>query len=167
MINDLDAEKARQIVSKVDFATSRQRVITASSLVSTLIVKENVRIWLLKDITYTEQNLNWSYSSFESKIRLCKKHESTKALLRLCMSFHLKMIGTSCTDDARVKVPSFQKVTFFQQYVIFHRDAIHLYFCLFEDVSDCRDYSQTRWKWFAAIRLLFLLRNSMKTNTTS
>ena len=73
MINDLDAEKARQIVSKVDFATSRQRVITASSLVSTLIVKENVRIWLLKDITYTEQNLNWSYSSFESKIRLCKK----------------------------------------------------------------------------------------------
>ena len=31
----------------------------------------------------------------------------------LCWSFHLKMTGTSCTDDARVKVPSFQNVTFF------------------------------------------------------
>ena len=29
------------------------------------------------------------------------------------MSFHLKMTATSGTDDARVKVPSFQKVTFF------------------------------------------------------
>ena len=49
----------------------------------------------------------------------------------------LKRTDTSCTDDARVKVPSIQKVTFFLQYEIFHRDAIHLYFCLFEDVSDC------------------------------
>ena len=57
----------------------------------------------------------------------------------LCRSFHLKMTGTSCRDDARVKVPSFQKVTFFLQYYIFQRDAVHLYFCLFEDVSDCRD----------------------------
>ena len=53
------------------------------------------------------------------------------------MSFHLKSTGTSCTDDARVKVPSIQKVTFFLQYEIFHTDAIHLYFSLFEDVSDC------------------------------
>ena len=29
------------------------------------------------------------------------------------MQFYLKMAGTSCTDDARVKVPSFQKVTVF------------------------------------------------------
>ena len=29
------------------------------------------------------------------------------------MSFHSKMTGTSRTDDARVKVPSFQKVAFF------------------------------------------------------
>ena len=28
------------------------------------------------------------------------------------MSFHLKMTGTSSKDDARVKVPSFQKVPF-------------------------------------------------------
>ena len=55
------------------------------------------------------------------------------------MPFHLKMTGTSFTDNARVKVPSVQKVTFFQQYEIFHRDAIHLYFCLYENVSDCRD----------------------------
>ena len=29
------------------------------------------------------------------------------------MSFHLNMTGNAFTDDARVKVPSFQKVTFF------------------------------------------------------
>ena len=28
-------------------------------------------------------------------------------------AFHLKLIGTSSTDDTRVKVPSFQEVTFF------------------------------------------------------
>ena len=55
------------------------------------------------------------------------------------MPFHLKMTGMSSKDDARVKVPSFQKVTIFLQYEIFHRDAIHLYFCLYENVSDCRD----------------------------
>ena len=32
----------------------------------------------------------------------------TKALSRRCRSFYLKRTGTSCTDDARVKVPSFQ-----------------------------------------------------------
>ena len=56
------------------------------------------------------------------------------------------MTGTSGTDDAGVKVPSFQNVTFFLQYEIFYRDAIHLYFCLFEDVSDCRDQKQTCFK---------------------
>ena len=29
------------------------------------------------------------------------------------MPCHLKMAGTSCTDDARVKVPSFQNFTVF------------------------------------------------------
>ena len=38
------------------------------------------------------------------------------------------MTGTSSTDDARVKVPSLQKVTLFSQYKIVLRDAIHLYF---------------------------------------
>ena len=38
------------------------------------------------------------------------------------------MTGIACTDDARVKVPSFQKVTFLLQYEIINRDAIHLVF---------------------------------------
>ena len=54
---------------------------------------------------------------------------STNALPKLCMPFHLKMTGPSSTDDARVKVPSFEKGHIcFLQYEIFHRDAIHLYF---------------------------------------
>ena len=32
------------------------------------------------------------------------------------MPFHLKMAGASSTADARVKVPLFQKVTFFLKY---------------------------------------------------
>ena len=66
-------------------------------------------------------------------------YKSINVLPKLCMPFHLKMTGTSSTDNARVKVPSFQKVTFFLQYEIFHRDAIHLYLCLYEHVFDCRD----------------------------
>ena len=31
------------------------------------------------------------------------------------MPFHFKMTGTSCKDDGRVKVPSFQKVTVFSR----------------------------------------------------
>ena len=44
------------------------------------------------------------------------------------MPFHLKMTGTSSADDVRVKVPSFQRVTFFLQYAIFHSDVNHLFF---------------------------------------
>ena len=66
-------------------------------------------------------------------------YKSTNALSKLCMSFHLKMIGTSTTGDARVKVPLFQKVKFFLQYDIFHRDVIHLYLCLYENISDCHN----------------------------
>ena len=41
------------------------------------------------------------------------------------------MTGTSCKDDARVKVPSFQKVAFFLQYEIFHREpSICILVCL-------------------------------------
>ena len=85
------------------------------------------------------------YTSFESKIGLYKMHASIDQP-KLCRSFHLKMSSTSCTDDARVKVPPFQNVSFFLQYGIFHRDAIHLYFCLFEDVSDCRNQKQKCFK---------------------
>ena len=45
---------------------------------------------------------------------------------------------TSCTDEIRVKVPSFQKVTLFLRYEIFNRDVINLRFCLFEDVIGYR-----------------------------
>ena len=73
-------------------------------------------------------------------------YDSTKALQRLYRSINSKMAGSSCTDDARVKVPLFQKVTFFLQYEILHRDAINLNFGLFEDISGCRDLSRTRFK---------------------
>ena len=73
-------------------------------------------------------------------------YKLTNALQKLCMPFYLKMTGMSCTDDASVKVPSFQKVTFFLQYEIFHRGAIRLNFCLHENVPDCRDYRRTRFK---------------------
>ena len=76
------------------------------------------------------------------------------------------MIGTACTDDARVKVPSFQKVTFLLQYERFHRDAIHLFFvCMImfltavikdEHASDDSLQSDSS----------FLLRNCMMTDTT-
>ena len=60
---------------------------------------------------------------------------------RNCMPFHLKMTGPGpfSTDDARVNLPSFQKVKFFLRYEIVHKDAIRFYFCLHEDVSDCCD----------------------------
>ena len=96
---------------------------------------------------YTEQNfllvtLHF-YVSFESKIRVYKiescLYKSTNALPKLRMPFHFIMTGTSSKDVARAKVPSFQKVTFFLHYEIFHRDAIHSDFCLYENVSDCRE----------------------------
>ena len=76
------------------------------------------------------------------------------------------MTGTSCTDDARVKVPPFQKVTFLLQYEKFHRDAIHLYFvcmkifltAVIKDEHASDDLLQSD---------SFLLRNSMMTNNTS
>ena len=37
----------------------------------------------------------------------------------------------TCTEEVRVKVPSFQKFTLFQQYQTFRRNIIHLHFaCL-------------------------------------
>ena len=77
------------------------------------------------------------------------------------------MTGTACTDDARVKVSSFQKVTIFATYEIFHRDAIHL-FCVcmkmfltavIKDGHASDDLLQSDSS--------FLLRKSMMTNTTS
>ena len=51
------------------------------------------------------------YASFENNVRLCKIYASINQprFWQDCISFHLKMTGTSCTDDVRVKVPTFQK----------------------------------------------------------
>ena len=103
--------------------------------------------------------------SFESKISCFYK--SPKALPKLCRSFHLKITGTACTDEARVKVPVFQKVTFLLQYEIFHRDAIHLFFvcmkmfltAVIKDKHASDDSLQSDSS--------FLLRNSMMSDTTS
>ena len=46
------------------------------------------------------------------------------------------MACTFCTDEVRVKVPSFKKITLFLQYEIFDRDVIRLHICLFKDVTD-------------------------------
>ena len=66
-------------------------------------------------------------------------HKQTKALPKFCKLFHLKMTCTSCTLEVSVMVPSFQKVTYFLQDKILHRDVICLHFCLFEDVTDSPD----------------------------
>ena len=94
-------------------------------------------------------------------------YKSHKALPKLCRSFHLKMTGTACTDDARVRYPHLKKLHFLLQYEIFHRDAIHLFFVCMkmfltvvikdEHASDDSLQSDSS----------FLLRNSIMTNITS
>ena len=56
------------------------------------------------------------------------------------------MTGTFFTDDAREKVRSFQKITIFLQYEIFHRDLIHSNLCLFEDYINCRNLEEISFK---------------------
>ena len=83
------------------------------------------------------------------------------------MPFYLKITGTSSTDDARVKVPSFQKVTFFLQYEIpIEMPSICIFVCMkmfmtavIKDEHTSNDSLQSDSS--------FLLRNSMMTNTTS
>ena len=94
-------------------------------------------------------------------------YKSTKALPRLCRSFHIKMTGTSCTDDAGVKVPSFQKVTFFLQYEIFQRGAIHLYFVCLKMFLTAVIKIKHASNDLVQSDSSFLLCNSMQTNTTS
>ena len=61
------------------------------------------------------------------------------------------MTCTFCIDDVRVKVPSFQKVTQFLQYKIFHSDFIRLNLCSFEVIPDCHDLRRINFKSFASI----------------
>ena len=128
--------------SLFDFLNNKIRIGTTLQIWRNTLKPYNKSICII----YTEQNFLFVtlhfYVSFESKnwfIQTPWLYISTNVLPKLCMPFHFKMAGTSSTDDARVKVPSFQKVAFFLQYEIFRRDAIHLCFCLYKNVSDCRD----------------------------
>ena len=78
-------------------------------------------------------------------------YKQTKVLPRLCKLFHSKITCTFCTDEVRVKIPSFQNVRQFLQYKIFHRDSIRLLFCLFEDIPDCCDLRRISFKSFTSI----------------
>ena len=78
------------------------------------------------------------------------------------------MTGTACKDDARVKVPSFQKVTFFGTIcnIPQRRNPFVFFVCMkmfltavIKDEHDSDDSLQSDSS--------FLLRNSMMTNTTS
>ena len=84
------------------------------------------------------------------------------------MPFQLKMAGTSCTDGARVKIPSFQKVTiFFLQYeVSIETPSICIFVCVkmiltavIRDEHASNDLLQSDSS--------FLFRNRMMTNTIS
>ena len=101
-------------------------------------------------------HLTFFYASSKSKKWVIKHlcfYKQTNALPRLCKFFHSKMTCTFCIDDVRVKVPSFQKVTQFLQYKIFHRDIIRLNFCLFEVIPDCHDLRRINFKSFVSIRI--------------
>ena len=89
------------------------------------------------------------------------------ALPRLCRSFHLKNTGTSCTDDARVKVPSFQKSHFFYSIKHFTETlSICIFVCLkmFLTAEILDEHASND---LFHLDFSFLLRNSMKTSTAS
>ena len=77
----------------------------------------------------TIEPLRSQYVSFESKIRLYKIHASINHP-RPCRNSAGHFI-TACTDDARVKVPSFQKVTFFCYNMKFSTETPSICFCLY------------------------------------
>ena len=70
------------------------------------------------------------------------------------------MACTSCTDEVREKVPSFQKVTLFLQYN-------HLSFFLVEDVTGYSDARRINLKSFVSIGLVVFATQQHKTNTFS
>ena len=83
-------------------------------------------------------------------------------------AFHFKMAGTSCTDDARVKVLSFQKVTFFFYNMRYSTETTFI--CIFvcvkmfltaviKDEHTSNDSLQSDFS--------FMLRNWMMTNTSN
>ena len=94
-------------------------------------------------------------------------YKSTMALSRLCRSFHLKMTGTSGTDDARVRYSHFKKSQFFynMKYSTETR-SIYTFVCSKMFLTVVNKYKH------ASNDLIlpdpsFLLRYIMKPNTTS
>ena len=61
----------------------------------------------------------------------------------------------SCTDEVREKVPSFQKVTPFLRYKMFHRDVINLRFRLFEDATNYCELRRIKIKFSFDMTLPF------------
>ena len=60
-------------------------------------------------------------------LKMCMKKYNAEKIAAYFL-FHLKMTGTSCTDDARVNYPHFKSHTFLE-YQVFHKDVIHLHRC--------------------------------------
>ena len=104
---------------------------------------------LIGHLTFLRQ-----FYKYKSVIKNACFDKQTKALQRLCKLFHLKMTCTFCIDNVRVKVPSFQKVTQFLQYKIFHRDIIRLNVCLFEVIPNCHDFEKNKLQKFCFNRNL-------------
>ena len=82
---------------------------------------------------------------------------------RLCQLFYLKMTYTSCTDEAREKEPSFQKVTLFLRYKPLDGALINQRFCLFEDVTGYRDIRRITLKGFVSIGFVVFATQQHKT----
>ena len=84
------------------------------------------------------------------------------------MPFHLKMTGTSSTDDARVKVPSFQKVTFFPYNMKYTTEmpSICIFVCMKMFLTAVIKDEHTSYDSLQSDSS-FLLRNSTMTNITS
>ena len=64
---------------------------------------------------------------------------------------------------SREKAPSLKKITPFLQYKLFKRDAINLGFCVFEDVTDYRDWRRGNLKSFVLIGLFGFATQVHKT----
>ena len=73
------------------------------------------------------------------------------------------MMCTLAETKLEKKVPSFQKVTLYLQYKIFHSDVISWRFCLFEDITDYHEFKKIKTQIFSIDRALsFCLQNSTR-----
>ena len=98
-----------------------------------LVVSRTFNSYINRSYTFSKIS-NWSLYIFTLVLKVRFGYANVHASInqpRLCrdsVGLSLKNDSYSCTDDARVKVPSFQKVSVFLQYETFHRDTVHLYF---------------------------------------